>query len=197
MKAVTTGDFSKALKILSAETPSHVLDTGILDRALWSTTFQGEIHDSCPLLAKLIAQGANVNYVSSNLSERTPLWNSVANGSLDSVRLLVKRGVNVNYKGSNRPRSRGEAFDFAPRAVLRQNTAMLRLLISSGVDVSVLYLPPGSNWPGIDSPRGSCRSSISLIHEAASVGAVSAIKALLDHGAEIDAVSPRVDSLPP
>ena len=188
MKAVTTSDFSKAHKILEDEASSHLLDIGTLDRALWSATSQVELRDSYPLLAKLIAQGANVNYVSSDDSERTPLWNSVANGSFNTLRLLVESGADVKYTGSSRSPFR-EARDFAPRAALKQNPAMLRLLISSGVDVNVLYLAADNDFrpPIFD----YMTDDISLIHEAASLGAVSALKALLEHGAEIDAASPR------
>ena len=192
MKAVTTGDFSKALKILKDKASSHLLDTGTLDRALWSTTCQDEIHESYPLLEELIAQGADVNYVSSDSSERTPLWNSVANGSFDTVLLLVENGVDVNYTGLNRQHFGGEACDFAPRAALKKNAAMLRLLISSGVDVNVQYnkaLQTRHRLRAQPFIYNYDNDKISLVHEAASLGAVSAIKALLDHGAEIDAAS--------
>ena len=201
MKAVTTGDFSKAFKILKDEASSHLLDTETLDRALWIATCQGEILNSYPLLVELIAQGGNVNYVSRDISERTPLWNSVANGSCDAVRLLVKSGVDVNFTGSSRSYFRSEACDFAPRAALKQKLAMLRLLISSGIDVNVLYPQPQvfqprihcgrARWAALDPHPKSSNIRISLIHEAASLGAVSAIEALLGHGAEIDAASPR------
>lgn len=202
MKAITTGDFSKALKILKDEASSHLLDTGTLDRALWSATAQGEFYDLYPLLEELIAQGGDVNYVSSDISERTPLWNGVAKGSFGTVRLLIGSGVNVNYTGSNR--SLGEACDFAPRAALEQERAMFRhsgvdafrLLISSGVDVNVLYALPQSHRlvAHLKEPHRSYleppRNEISLIQEAAFLGAISAIRALLEHGVNIDAASP-------
>ena len=195
MKAVEAGNFSKALDILKDEALSHVLDSGTLDRALWSATRQRETRGSYHLLAELIARG-NVNYVSSDISERTPLWNSVANRSFDTVVLLVERGVDVNYKGSSRSRIRSAACDFAPRAALNQNTAMLRLLISSGVDFNVLYTQPLIHYQEartarFDTHLGSSSSKISLIHEAALLGAVSAIEALLEVGAEVNAASPR------
>ena len=196
MKAVAAGNFSKALDILNGEALSHVLDSGTLDRALWSATRQRETRGSYHLLAKLIARGGNVNYVSSDISERTPLWNSVANRSFDTVVLLVERGVDVNYKGSSRSRIRSAACDFAPRAALNQNTAMLRLLISSGVDFNVLYTQPLIHYQRartarFDTHLGLSSSKISLIHEAALLGAVSAIEALLEVGAEVNAASPR------
>ena len=190
MKAVTRGDFSKALNILkdqdwASALSFRLLDTGTLDRALWSAIGRGEIYDSYPLLAQLIAQGANVNYVSSDISERTPLWISVEKGSFGTVRLLVENGVDLNYKGLNRPSNRGEACDFAPRAALQQSTAILRLLISSGADVNVLYTVPPHSL-SVEFSIGK----VTLIHEAAILGAVSALEALLEIGAEIDAVSP-------
>ena len=188
MKAVTAGDLYKALKILKDEPSTHVLDSGTLDRALWSATRQGEIHGSYLLLAELIARGGNVNYVSSNVDERTPLWNSVANGSFHTVRLLIESGVDVKYTGSRRSKFSIEAYDFAPRAALKQNPAMLRLLISSGVDVNVPYAVRQNQGLGalLDKFHRT-----NLIHEAALLGAVSAIETLLEHGAEINAASPR------
>ena len=195
MKAVTTGDFFRALKMLKDEASSHLFDTGTLDRALWSVTRQCKIHGSYPLLAELIALGGNVNYVSSDISESTPLWNSVANGSCDTVRLLVQSGVDVNYKGLNRPQIGDRDCDFAPRAALKQNTAILRLLISSGMDVNVLYPNPQirGRWSRrvkFDPYLESRSKKISLIHEAAVLGAIPAIEVLLEHGAEMDAASP-------
>ena len=184
-KAVAAGDFSKALDILKDETLSHVLDSGTLDRALWSATCQGEIRGSYHLLAELITRGGNVNYVSSDISERTPLWYTVVNGSLETVKLLVESGVDVNYKGSSRKSAWNEARDFAPRAALKQNIAMLRLLIYSGVRVKVLYTV---HLRAIGDPI--VEGEISFIHEAASLGAVSAIAVLLEYGVEIDAKSP-------
>ena len=191
MKAVTTGEFPKAFKILKDE--GYLLDTGTLDRALWSATYQGELHGSYPLLAELIAQGANVSYVSSDTNEVTPLWNSVANGSFDTVLLLVEKGVDVNYKGSNRWFPRGQTWGFAPRAALEKNIDILRLLLSSGVDVNILYdktLGTDHPWQTIFGDHKST-NKVCLIHEAASLGAVSAIEALLEHGSEIDAAGPR------
>lgn len=198
LKAVAVGDFSKALKILTDEASSHLLNTETLDRALWSATCRGEIQGSYPLLAKLIAEGANVNYVSSDISERTPLWNSVAKGSFDTVLLLVENGVDVNYKGSSRSPIGSDACDFAPRAALKQNAAMLRLLISSGIDINVLYAVHqshsllGALWDRLHDPNfESSSDKVTLIYEAAFLGAVSALEALLEHGAEIDVASPR------
>ena len=187
MKAVAAGNFCKALQILQDEPSNHVLDSGTLDRALWSATRQGEIHGSYPLLAELIARGGNVNYVSSNVDERTPLWNSVANGAFHTVRLLIESGVDVNYTGSRRSRF-SIAYDFAPRAALKQNLAMLSLLISSGVDVNRPYAVRQSEGLGalLDKLHRT-----NLIHEAALLGAISAIETLLEHGAEINAASPR------
>ena len=186
-KAVAAGDFFKALDILKDEALSHVLDSGTLDRALWSATRQRETRGSYHLLAELIARGGNVNYVSSDISERTPLWNSVANESFETVKLLIESGVDVNYTGSSRSQFRSEACDFAPRAALEQNGAMLRLLISSDVRLKVLY---DVHFNVYGSNASTVKGEISLIHEAAALGAVSAIAALLEYGVEIDANSP-------
>ena len=192
LKAVGTGDASKALKILRDKTSFLTLDSKTLDRALWSATCQidGAL-DPCPVIVELIARGGNVNYISSNSHERTPLWNSVANCSYDVVRLLVEHGANVHYKGSNRISEirfgRVEtAPDFAPRASLTGDPAILRLLLSSGVDVNIQYKTCVQRF-SIDK---DC-NRMSLLHEAASLGAVPAMETLLEFGAEIDAVSPK------
>ena len=200
LKAVGTGDAFKALKIFRDKTSFHTLDSKILDRthtldsktldrALSSATCQVDgAHDPCPVIVDLIARGGNVNYISSNSRERTPLWNSVAQGSYDVVRLLVEHGADVHYKGSDRiceTQLEGKALDFAPRASLTGDPAILRLLLSSGVDVNIQYQTcvqslsyyKGCNW-------------MSLLHEAAALGAVPAMETLLEFGAEIDAVSP-------
>ena len=64
-------DVPKAIKILKDEASFHLLDMGTLDRALWCATCQ--VGSPRLLIAKLIARGGNVNYVSSDTSERTPL----------------------------------------------------------------------------------------------------------------------------
>ena len=196
LRAIATGNFSKALKILNDESSFHLFDTKTLDRSLWSATCQATTSDSYPLIVKLIARGGNVNYVSSDIKERTPLWNCVTNESFDIVRLLVENGANVNYKGTDRPQRyylKGRACDFAPRAALRINPAILRLLISSGVDINVRFTPTEDDgrWFATDPPLASRSNEICLIHEAASLGAVSALESLLENGAEIDAASPR------
>ena len=68
---------------------------------------------------------------------------------------------------------------------MKHNTAMLRLLILSGVRVKILYEVHLSafEYPAFN-------GEISLIHEAASLGAVSAIAVLLEYCVEIDAKSP-------
>ena len=191
LKDVTTGDFPRAFSILK---DGHLLDRGTLDRALWSAICQGEIHNFYPLLTKLIAQGANVNYISSDSSERTPLWMSVTKGSFNTVRLLVESGVDINYTGFRRSLI-SEACDYAPRAALKSNTAILKLLVSSGVDVNVLYplaqaYRHCAGWHRFNPDlRFRSNNKISLIHEAASLGAVSAIEVLLENGAEVDASS--------
>ena len=188
IKAIEKWDLSKAHKILRDKASLRYLDLGTLDRALWSATFQIGGSDPCPLIVKLIAGGAEVNYISSDPPERTPLWNSVANDSVNIVLLLVENGANVNYQGGSRTFDVGRAEDFAPRASLTKKEAILRLLLSSGVDVNAQYEYEVSSLHSI---LGCVYiGTISLIHEAAYLGAVAAIKALLEHGAKIDAISP-------
>lgn len=83
--------------------------------------------------------------------------------------------------------TRGGAYDFAPRAELTGDLGVLRLLLSSGVDVNTQYEIRGHS----DIPGYCNNKEMSLIHEAVSVAAVATIEALLDFGAEIDAVSPK------
>lgn len=189
LKAIETKDVSKALKILKDEASFRLLDTETLNKALWSASRQ--VGGAEPrLITELIARGGNVNYISSDPRERTPLWNSVANGSLESVRIFVENGADVNYTGSERiyeDQTRGGTYDFAPRATLTGDVAILRLLLSSGVDVNTQYETRGHG-----NIRDYCKNSkISLIHEATSIGAVAAIEKLLDFRADIDGVSPK------
>ena len=169
IKAVDTSDVSKALMILKDKASLQLLDVETLNQALFSTCRQAGVSESCLLISELIARGANVNYV--QFFGRTPLWASVVNGSIDMVRILIENGADVNYKG------RADFGDsmFAPRASLRDDTAILQLLLSMSVDINAEY-----TWDG---------STVTLIHEAAYLGAVPAIEILLHHGAKIDAVA--------
>ena len=189
IKAVEMGNVSKALELLKGKASFHLLDSDTLDKALWSATCQVHGSDVRPLISELIDRGGNVNYVSDDSRERTPLWNSVANGSISVVRLLVENGVDVNYKGSDRMHDddlRGGAHDFAPRATLSSGMAILHFLLSSGVDVKSQYGIYNLTFANFMHFR-----KISLLQEAASLGAIPAMEILLDFGAEIDAVSPE------
>lgn len=189
IKAVEAMDVLKAIRILNDEASFHLLDMRTLDRALWSAS--GQLSSPRVLIAELIARGANVNYISRNTSERTPLWNSVANGSFATVQLLLQNGADVNYTGSNRTsmyESENGASDFAPRAALKQDGSMLRLLISARLDVNAQYELCGL-FPRHHSMKEFWSNDLRLIHEAATLGAVPALRVLLEHGAEIDAAS--------
>lgn len=189
IKAVEAMDVTKAIKILKDEASFHLLDMGTLDRALWSASRQADSPQL--LIAELIARGGNVNYISSDSRERTPLWNSVAIGSFDTVQILLQNGADVNYTGSNRPsmyEAVNGASDFAPRAALKQDASMLRLFISAGLDVSAQY-EFCIRFPRYKLLKECWSNDLSLIHEAAFLGAVPALEALLEHGAEIDAAS--------
>lgn len=191
IKAVDRRDVDKALEILENDASFYFLDKETLDNALLIASCH--VDGSEVLLTELINRGANVNYISHDTNERTPLWNSVKAQSLASVKLLVKKGADVNYTGSERE---GEGYgyslevgavDYAPRASLG-NVAILRLLLSSGVNVNARY----NDHPVYFSrsfDRGSFDREMTLIQEAASLGAVAAIEVLLEFGAEIDAAN--------
>ena len=191
IRRVATRDYSKALKILKDEASFQLLDLETLDDALWRATHEGRIvgDDHYSLIAKLIARGANVNYISSDSNRRTPLWNSVEKGWLNVVQLLIENGADVNYTGSDRSRmyepGRGPATDFAPRAAVHQSPSVQRLLLSSGVNVNIQYMCPilGSTGPQ------DC--IMNLIHEVTFYGDYLTIEALLKYGASIDAISPN------
>ena len=122
INAVDRRDVDKALEILKNDASFYFLDKETLDNALLIASCH--VDGSEVLLTELINRGANVNYISHDTNERTPLWNSVKAQSLASVKLLVKKGADVNYTGSERE---GEGYgyslevgavDYAPRASL-------------------------------------------------------------------------------
>ncbi len=178
INAIETGDFNKALKVLKDEASFQLLDSGTLDKVLWSVTCRVGSPDPCPLLAELIARGSNVNYISSDFHERTPLWNSAANGSLSIARLLVANGADVSYTGSERTRLfrlQDGAYDFAPRAALvapraasQQSLDILRLLLSSGVNANTGYKIKGST--SNDGIYSEYFHEFTLVQEASSLG---------------------------
>ena len=186
IQAVEAMDVPKALKILNDEASFHLLDMRTLNGALLSPTRQ--VRFPRLLIAELIARGRYVNYISRDTSERTPLWNSVTNGSFDTVQLLLQNGADVNYTGLDRldmfMRENG-ASDFASRAALQQDTSILWLLISAGLNVNAQYELRGL----FTHHKDYWSNDLSLIHEAAFLGAVPAIQILLEHGAEVDASS--------
>ncbi len=191
IKAVDKKEMTKALKILKDEASFRLLDLQTLNQALWMTSCHKEKDGSDLLIGELIAKGCDVNYISSDLHERTPLWNSVENGSFKIVQLLVDNGADVNYTGMERTpfyhRENQIASDFAPRVALKQDTTILRLLLSSGVNVNAQYKLLD---PLIYRTYSGDRTTYSLIQEAAYLGATAAIEALLEYGAEIDALPP-------
>ncbi|KAF6223229.1 hypothetical protein HO133_000071 [Letharia lupina] len=176
IKAVDIGDVSKALRILKSEALFHVLDLETLDEALWSASRLIDDFDPCPLIAELIARGGNVNYIRNDIRGESPLCNSVESNSFNVVQLLVENGADVN--DIELPEKRGSAKS-ALRVALTKNVAILRLLLSADVNVNQQYRETSSCFPG----------EVTLIQEAASLGAVPAIELLLEFGAFIDAVS--------
>lgn len=190
LRAVEREDFSKAIKILTDEVAFQLLDPETLGKALLSTTlFDGlGSSDHLSLISTLIARGANVNYINSNPFARTPLQNSVDKKSIAAVRLLLLNGADVNYYGSKVEPADAQIYQpdwFAPRLALTENTEMLRILLSAGADINAFYKIPRTDYVGeIDFVR------VTLLHEAARLGAIPAIEVLIAHGAEIDSFSP-------
>ena len=179
IKAVATRDDSKALKILSDEASFQLLDSETLNKVLWEACCRVGASNQCRLIAELIAKGSDVNYRNDEdfpKAGKTSLWNCVANGSINAVRLLVENGANVNY--NEPPNVYNSRYEFAPRAALNGKEEILRLLLSAGVDVDAQYQDP---FEGM----------VTLIQEATMLGAVPAIEILLEHGASIDLVCPK------
>ena len=180
LEAVDARHFAKALKILKFEASLMRLDQKTLNEILLRTTMHKglDFSDHLSLVSKLIARGANVNYVSSD-SGRTPLWNSVAQKSIAITRLLIENGADVNYFRSNRGLGVADNH-FAPRLALTKDSEILRLLLSAGLDTAVRY------WICGTGKTQEWFFEVSLIHEAAHLGAISAIETLLEHGADVD-----------
>ena len=147
---------------------------------LQNSVVRGDIN----IVRFLVEHGADVNCEIDNFG-RTPLQNSVARGDIDIVRLLVENGADVNYKCLDR----SEYFDpskFAPRKTLTENIAILHLLLSAGLDVNCQYERETTPYQSGDILGGA----MTLIQEAASLGEIPVIDALLEYDAEIDSVSP-------
>ena len=180
IKAVAKKENSKALKILKDEASFQLLDLGKLNQALLAAC----CHDSGSnhLIAELIARGCDVNYISNDYTKRTPLLNSVANGSFNVVKLLIENGADINCITSNGI----DSDNFAPRAALSKYPRILRLLLSSGVDVNARYRVLDRDFRIMPE---STESEVNLIHEAVSLRAIPAMEALLEHGADIDIFS--------
>ena len=188
LRAIDTEDFHKALKILSDEASLKHLDPETLGKALLiTTTLEGlGSSDHLSLISKLIARGANVDYRSSDSFARTPLQNSVDKKSIAAVRLLLENGADVNYKSPEPAKARSLQKEcFAPRLALTEDTEMLRFLLSAGADDSALY-----KMPLADSSIELFFVRVALLHEAARLGAIPALEVLIEHGAEIDFISP-------
>ena len=139
------------------------------------------------LIAEPIARGANINYISSDDSERTLLWNAVAAGELSIVQLLIEKGADVTSTGSERYERQKIARTFAPRAAFELYMSILRLLLSSGIDVNARY-PVDID----DFCSGRIRVELSecLLQEAALLREDEAVEVLLEYSTQVDFVSP-------
>ena len=190
LRAVEARHFSKALKILSDEASLKHLDQQTLDETLLSTTMQKDVgtlfgdtesSNHLSLVSMLIARGANVDYKSSDSSrQQSPLYHSIARRSIGVVRLLIENGADVNCWLNGY-----ESGPSAPRLALTLDPGILDLLLSAGLDTSTEYLVPGMGF-GYDE-----LFTFTLIHEAAYLGLIPAIQALIRHGTEIDLVTDK------
>lgn len=184
--AVMRQHFSKALKILSDEASSRHFDRKTLGEILLMTTLMYEgldVADHLSLISKLIARGANVDYRSSGFFAQTPLQNSVRKKSIAAVRLLIENGADVNYHGLKREPL--EYDSFTPRLALTEDTEMLRLLLSAGADASAVYKVYFTNHF-----HEAFFDRVTLLHEAAHLGQISAMETLIEHGADVDLFCP-------
>lgn len=79
-------------------------------------------------LAQLIAEGADVNYVSGD--DYTPIFTAVETPYVETLDLLIKAGADVNYVN--------QMYDITPLtcAVCYGNLAIIKLLLESGADVN-------------------------------------------------------------
>ena len=197
LRAVETKDFPKAFKILSDETSSKHLDPKTLGKTLLSISLLEGLgtSDHLSLMSDLIARGANVDYENPHLPGQTSLWNSVARNSVVVVRLLIEKGADINYHHLEEQHvfysaNFFVAKFFAPQLALKKHTEILRLLLSAGADASALYNTPLMDTPLMDPHDRPDFIRVNLLHEAARLGAIPAIEVLIDHGAEIDLLSP-------
>ena len=195
LRAVETKDFPKAFKILSDETSSKHLDPKTLGKTLLSITLLEGLgtSDHLSLMSDLIARGANVDYENPDLPGKTSLWNSVARNSVVAVRLLIEKGADINYHHLEEQIPDYLTYSanffvakfFAPQLALKKHTEILRLLLSAGADASALY-----NTSLADDGTGLRFVRVTLLHDAARLGASPAVEVLINHGAKIDLLSP-------
>ena len=177
-KAVENDEVDIALKVLRDETSFQLLSLDMLNWALLISCRRGQDR----FAAELIARGADVNFGG---EEGTPLWYAAANSRLRIIRLLVDNGAHVDYIARARiSYVLKEGPILAPRAALRKDDiATLRLLLSLGnrrLTVHVRY--------EVQSIMEGYRLEFNLLQEASILGAIRAIRVLLEYGADIDAV---------
>jgi len=141
----------------------------------------------------LVAHGADVNARSSDL--RTPLMIAVRRpGNLETVKLLMEHGAkpnpNLHPVGESSP---------LIEAATAGDAAIMELLIARGADVKASAEPALAM-----SVVMQCSKCVSLLTakeiekkdytqalaDIASVGDVSAVRAMLDHGADVNAYDP-------
>lgn len=183
IKAVTARDVPKALKILRDEASFQLLDSRTLNKALWEACRRIRYSNLSPLIAELILKGSDVNdivekdYGRDSYLENQILWKCVESGSINAVRLLVENGADLN---SNR---RIWGAEIALRAAFKGKGDILRLLLSTGVDVNMQY-----ETALLFDPHPTSLVRVTLLQEAAMLGAAPAVAILLEHGASIDIV---------
>lgn len=162
ISAIHNKNLNRALKILSDESATDVLDQELLDHALWSAAR----FPSTPLMEALLTRGANVDAIRDN---RNVLWNAVsANDNEDAVRFLL--GKKVNLKSTHL------SHNALPLRAALKSKSMMSLLAQNGAPLDAEY-------------QVSSTIRLNILQEAVSQGRESITKILLDNGAKVDACS--------
>ena len=127
-------------------------------------------------LAYLLDQGIPVDLREGGAFRWTPLMYAVGRGSAQTTKLLLDRGADVNALDT---RGAGSVMI----AVWRGEAELVELLVSRGADIRRASSFTYPEYPKLE--MGTA------LHVAAMRGNLRAVGVLIDHGADVNAVSPR------